>query len=117
MKAKDMWYVQEPVNPRVQRKIQITEVCKEINKFGKAIDSPARYLILEALSKSPKSVGQLTKIINISQPGTSQHLKLLQHLGFIDGFKNGKQITYKLNPGYILKMSNKISDLIKKRNS
>ena len=63
---------------------------------------------------SPKNVGQLTKIIGISQSGISKHLNTLRDWDFVDGFKNGKQVTYKLNKGYIRKLLNNLLDLIKK---
>ena len=91
-----------------------SEKIKDIIKLGKAINNATRCSILEILSKSPKSVGQLSKAVNMYQPATSNHLKLLQNLDLVDGFKNGKQVTYKLNLGQMLKLLNKLSDLIKK---
>ena len=37
----------------------MTDLCKEINEFGKGIGNKSRYRILEALLKGRKTVGEL----------------------------------------------------------
>ena len=113
MKTKDTWFTEEPLKRNIKRKIYASSLCKDMNKLGRAINNPPRCLILQALSQSPKNVGQLTKIIGISQSGISKHLGVLRNWDFVDGFKNGKQVTYKINQGYIRELVCKLSDMIK----
>ena len=86
---------------------------KEISRFGRAIANPFRYLILITLQKSPRMAGYLTKATSLSQPAVSQHLKILQQAGLVDGYKSGKQITYRLQAGYISKVLNALNGLWK----
>lgn len=113
IRTKDTWFIREPIKRTIKRKVPVSNVSKEINKLGRAIASPVRSLILQTLAHSPKSVGQLTNIVGISQPGISKQLDILKSLNFVDGFKDGRQITYKLNRERIIKLLNSLSGIIR----
>ena len=91
------------------------DLCKEINKLGKGIGNTARYRILEALQRSPKTVSQLTKIVKLSQPAVSQHLKTLVSCNLVDYEKNGQQVEYRLNTKYMLNLLNKFGTNFKNK--
>ncbi len=56
----------------------------ELAELGKAISHPARVAILKELaSVKHKTCGDLVKVIGLSQPTVSQHLKALVEVGFI----------------------------------
>jgi|SRR3989344_7097664 len=92
----------------------MTDLCKEINKLGKGIGNTARYRILESLSQSPKMVGQLAKVARVSQPATSQHLKILKACNFVSDRKDGATVIYYLNTGYMISLLNKFGTALKK---
>ena len=56
----------------------MTDLCIQIEKFGKGIGSGPRYAIVTALLKGSKTVGELVTMVKQSQPAVSQHLKTLK---------------------------------------
>jgi DNA-binding transcriptional ArsR family regulator len=54
-------------------------LCNEMKKFGKGIGNASRYQIVEALLKGRKTVGELVKIVGISQPATPKNAQSQQH--------------------------------------
>jgi ArsR family transcriptional regulator len=82
----------------------MTDLYKEINKFGKGIGNPARYRIIEALLKGQKTVNELTRIVKLSQPAVSQHLKTLKACDLVVDERHGKEVFYALNTEYTLKL-------------
>ncbi len=82
----------------------MTDLCNEIEKFGKGIGNTSRYRIVEGLFKGPRTVGQLVKAVKQSQPLVSQHLKILKSNGIVIDERRGKEVYYSLNAGYIVKL-------------
>jgi ArsR family transcriptional regulator, arsenate/arsenite/antimonite-responsive transcriptional repressor len=92
----------------------MSDLCKEINKFGKGIGNAARYRIIEALLKGRKTVGELTRIVKLSQPAVSQHLKTLKACDLVIDERRGKEVFYAVNTEYTLKLlKNLIGDMNK----
>ena len=48
----------------------MTDLCKEINEFGKGIGNKSRYRILEALLKGRKTVGELVGMVTAFPTGS-----------------------------------------------
>lgn len=82
----------------------MSDLCKEINKFGKGIGNAARYRIIEALLNGRKTVNELTRIVKLSQPAVSQHLKTLKSCDLVIDERSGKEVFYALNTEYTLKL-------------
>lgn len=80
------------------------DLCDEINKFGKGIGNAARYRIIEALTKGPKTVNELTRIVKLSQPAVSQHLKTLKSCDLVIDERRGKEVLYAVNTEYTLSL-------------
>lgn len=80
------------------------DLCGEINKFGKGISNEARYRIVEALLKGRKTVGELTKIVKLSQPAVSQHLKVLKHSNLVVDERRGQEVFYTVDAEYMLNL-------------
>ena len=80
----------------------MSDLCKEINKFGKGIGNAARYRIIEALLKGRKTVNELTRIVKLSQPAVSQHLKTLKACDLVIDERRGKEVFYAVNTEYTL---------------
>lgn len=94
----------------------MTDLCKEINKFGKGIGNTARYRILQALMKGRKTVSELVQIARLSQPAVSQHLKTLKACNLVIDERRGQEVFYAINTEYTLMLlQNLVSDIDKHR--
>ncbi len=82
----------------------MTDVCAQIEKFGKGIGSTSRYRILEALIKERKTVGELVRIVRLSQPAVSQHLKVLKSCGLVIDERRGQEVFYAINTEHTLNL-------------
>jgi DNA-binding transcriptional ArsR family regulator len=80
----------------------MTDLCDEINKFGKGIGNEARYRILQALIKGDKTVNELARIVDLSQPAISQHLKTLRESNLVTSKKLGQEVRYAINAEHTL---------------
>lgn len=63
-----------------------------------AISDPTRRTLLERIRLSPSSVGELTKVVPVSQPAVSQHLRVLKEAGLVAVRKEGAKRIYSLAP-------------------
>jgi ArsR family transcriptional regulator len=94
----------------------MSDLCKEINKFGKGVGNPSRYRIIEALLKGRKTVNELTHIVKLSQPAVSQHLKTLKACDLVIDERSGKEVFYAVNAEYTLTLlHNLVNDMNKQR--
>ncbi len=82
----------------------MTDLCNEMEKFGKGVGNPSRYRIVEALFKGPKTVGELVKVVKQSQPAVSQHLKILKACNIVNAERAGQEVSYSLNSEYVLSL-------------
>ena len=92
----------------------MTDLCKEINEFGKGIGNESRYRILQSLLKGHKTVGELVQIVKLSQPAVSQHLKTLKGSGLVVDERRGQEVFYSVNAEYLLGLLKNLSDQVKK---
>lgn len=80
----------------------MTDLCNEIQKFGKGIGNTSRYRIVETLFKGHKTVNELVKIVKLSQPAVSQHLRTLKESSIVVDERQGQEVFYSLNTEYVL---------------
>lgn len=92
----------------------MSDLCKEINKFGKGIGNAGRYRIIEALLSGRKTVNELTRIVKLSQPAVSQHLKTLKACDLVIDERRGKEVFYAVNTEYTLKLLKSLVSDMKK---
>ncbi len=64
--------------------------------FCSALSEPTRIFILYALRERPMNVSELTHDLNIPQPTTSRHLKVLRERGLVFTTRQGTTVTYHL---------------------
>lgn len=64
--------------------------------FCFALSDPTRILMLYALNEKPLNVTELTSDLNIPQPTTSRHLKVLRERGLVQSVRQGTTLTYHL---------------------
>ena len=91
----------------------MSDLCNEIEKFGKGVGNASRYRIFEALFKGPKTVGQLVRTVRMTQPAVSQHLKTLKACGIVMDKRQGKEVVYSLNTKYVLGLLKNLSGAVK----
>lgn len=61
-----------------------------------ALADPRRIVLLYALADRPHNVGDLAVILDITQPATSRHLKLLRERGLVRATRQGATVEYSL---------------------
>jgi len=59
---------------------------------------PTRRRILDLLLERPRPVGELVEALQISQPGTSKHLRVLRNAGLVTVHKDAQRRIYALSP-------------------
>lgn len=74
-------------------KARVFELAAEL--FG-VLATPMRLRILSALCDQEKSVSQLLREIDTTQPNLSQHLNLLYRAGVLAKRKEGTQVFYRV---------------------
>jgi len=72
------------------------EVSQMEAELCSAFSDPTRILILYALDEQPRSVTELTVELNLAQPTTSRHLKVLRDRGLVVAERQGTSMLYKL---------------------
>ena len=62
----------------------------------KAMSNPVRLLVLCQLAEGEKSVGELERVVEVSQSALSQHLALLRARGLVQFRREGQTLYYSL---------------------
>ena len=91
----------------------MTDLCRQMELFGKGIGSEPRYALVQALIKGPKTVSELVMAVSMSQPLVSQHLKTLKETGLVSDERIGQKIQYSLNTDHMLRLLTALSKDIK----
>jgi len=77
-----------------------SETDKSMATAFKVLSDVNRYRIFRLLSQQPKlSISTIAKILNISLPLASQHIKILAHANLLQKERGGKKIFPKLEYG------------------
>jgi DNA-binding transcriptional ArsR family regulator len=63
----------------------------------KAMSNPVRLLVLCQLAEGEKSVGELERVVDVSQSALSQHLGLLRQRGLVTSRREAQTIFYSLD--------------------
>ena len=67
---------------------------KVLTQFLNALANKKRLIILNVLKEKDRCVCELEAILDESQPSISHHLKILENVGLIRGWKKGKFTHY-----------------------
>ena len=76
----------------------------------RAIADPTRRRILGTLRHAPASVGELTLALPLTQPGVSQHLKVLLEAGLVARTAEGTRRVYSLRPEGLIPLRHWVED-------
>ena len=68
----------------------------DIEKVFAALSSTPRRQILAYLSETSLTAGEIADRFEMSKPGMSKHLQILEHAGLIRGEKRGQFVHYSL---------------------
>jgi DNA-binding transcriptional ArsR family regulator len=63
-----------------------------------ALAEPMRRRILDLLRERPHLVGELVRVLGISQPGVSKHLRVLREAGLVRVRQDAQRRWYELRP-------------------
>ena len=63
----------------------------------KAMSNPVRLMVLCQLAEGEKSVGELERVVSVSQSALSQHLAVLRGRGLVRSRRAGQSIFYDLD--------------------
>ena len=75
---------------------QFQEKAKAASALLKSMCNESRLMILCQLLEGEKSVGELEKLVGISQSALSQHLARLRHSDLVDTRRQAQVIFYRL---------------------
>jgi DNA-binding transcriptional ArsR family regulator len=78
--------------------------AKTVAATLQALTTPSRLLILARLRQGPATVGVLAEAVGMEQSAVSHQLRLLRHLGLVDGARNGRSITYSLFDDHVAQL-------------
>ena len=67
-----------------------------VTRFLKAMANPSRLLVLCQLADGEKSVGELERVVGLSQSALSQHLAILRREQVVKTRREGQNIFYLL---------------------
>jgi DNA-binding transcriptional ArsR family regulator len=67
-----------------------------------ALADPTRILLLYSLAEQPRSVGDLAKSLEISQPTISRHLQNLRDRHLVAASREGQNVYYSLSDNRII---------------
>ncbi len=80
----------------MSNKILSTEALQLVANRFKILSEPIRLRILQTLQDCEKSVTELTKMVDSSQPNVSKHLKILQDAGIVKRYQQGNTVYYSI---------------------
>ncbi|OFZ80150.1 MAG: hypothetical protein A2583_16380 [Bdellovibrionales bacterium RIFOXYD1_FULL_53_11] len=66
-----------------------------------ALGDCSRVRIVWALSKGERSVGDIARLVDMSQPCVSHHLRTLRNLRLVKAKREGRTVFYSLDDGHI----------------
>jgi DNA-binding transcriptional ArsR family regulator len=78
--------------------------AKAVAETLQALATPSRLLILGRLREGPATVNQLAADVEMEQSAVSHQLRLLRHLGLVDGQRHGRSITYALYDDHVAQL-------------
>lgn len=70
--------------------------CEEAVRILKALAHPVRLAMIRHLMEGKCNVSNLEKLVEFSQSGVSQHLRILRLSNIIEPVREGKEICYKI---------------------
>lgn len=92
------------MNARTRRARLDMAAAKSVAETLQALATPSRLLILGRLREGPATVGQLSADVEMEQSAVSHQLRLLRHLGLVEGQRLGRSVTYSLYDDHVAQL-------------
>ena len=73
---------------------------KQLIRVMKALSDPSRVKVMKMLEAKPLCVCEITEILGLAQSTVSKHLKILEDAGFIDSWKEGSWVIYRISEDF-----------------
>lgn len=80
------------------------ETARSVAEVLQALATPSRVLLLSCLRGGPRSVGELVESVGMEQSAVSHQLRVLRHLGFVVGVRDGRSVRYRLHDGHVAQL-------------
>jgi ArsR family transcriptional regulator len=84
------------------------EICK-------VLTDPKRLMLLDALRRGERAVGELAAAIGVTLPNASQHLAVLRAAGLVEARRVGTSVRYSLGEPAILRACDVIDQIVNRR--
>jgi DNA-binding transcriptional ArsR family regulator len=78
--------------------------AKVVAETLQALATPSRLLILGRLREGPATVNDLAAAVDMEQSAVSHQLRMLRHLGLVEGQRQGRSITYALFDDHVAEL-------------
>jgi len=72
---------------------------KKFIRVMKALSDPSRVKAIKMLSKKELCVCEIIAVLGLAQPTVSKHMKVLEDAGFVESWKEGAWVNYRLASG------------------
>src|SRR5215475_11114262 len=69
-----------------------------------ALGDATRMAIFQKLSSGPIAVNELARMLPVSRPAVSQHLKVLKDVGLVTDSRSGTRRLYQLDPAGVARL-------------
>jgi ArsR family transcriptional regulator, nickel/cobalt-responsive transcriptional repressor len=78
--------------------------AKAVAETLQALATPSRLLILGRLREGPATVGELAQAVGMEQSAVSHQLRMLRHLGLVEGQRLGRTVSYSLYDEHVAQL-------------
>src|SRR5437667_7087171 len=91
------------VEPAIERAVDhttgigIDATAELYAKFFRGLGDPTRVRIVQLLLERPRTVGELVEVLGSPQGRVSSHLGCLRWCGFVEGIRDGRNVTYRVS--------------------
>ena len=81
----------------------------------KTLSDPKRLMILDELRSGPKSVGELSKTLELRQANVSQHLAVMRERNIVTYRREGATVYYSLSSPKIAEACDKLHEVLEEQ--
>lgn len=84
------------------------------SELFKALGDPSRQQLLVSLANQPccQTVSQIAECCPLSISVVSRHLKMLKDVGVLSAQKQGKEVFYEVNTGFVVSQLRQLADAL-----
>jgi len=86
----------------------------KIANFFKAIAHPTRINILKTIKEHDFCVNDISDLLKLNQPNTSQHLAILKNKNILTKTKKGNEVCYRINDPAIMNLIENAEKIIER---